>query len=268
MPTTIETRKGLERVFTEPQARVLTDAIASSYEKVVKTSDFNELKGIVTELAQAQKKTEIEIQKLTEGLRQTREEFGQKIGQTEDKLGGLSNKLDLTREELGGLSNKVDLTREELGGLSNKLDLTREELGGLSNKVDLTREELGGLSRSVSYAFENEAYRMISGVLKDRYGINLTDKMIRTEIGGKEINILGRAKRNGKDVVIVGEAKLRLDERRKKPDIFEELEEKVLAVKEEYKEEIVRVLVTHYATKGFMAEAEQKEVIVIQSFEW
>ncbi|MFH0775895.1 MAG: hypothetical protein V2A53_10520 [bacterium] len=240
MPTTIETRKGLERVFTEPQARVLTDAIASSYEKVVKTSDFNELKGIVTELAQAQKKTEIEIQKLTEGLRQTREELIQKIGQTEDKL----------------------------GGLSNKLDLTREELGGLSNKVDLTREELGGLSRSVSYAFENEAYRMISGVLKDRYGINLTDKMIRTEIGGKEINILGRAKRNGKDVVIVGEAKLRLDERRKKPDIFEELEEKVLAVKEEYKEEIVRVLVTHYATKGFMAEAEQKEVIVIQSFEW
>ena len=254
MPTTIETRKGLERVFTEPQARVLTDVIVSSYEKVVKTSDFNELKGIVTELAQAQKKTEFEIQKLTEGLRQTREELIQKIGQTEDKLGGLSNKLDLTREELGGLSNKVDLTREELGGLSNK--------------VDLTREELGGLSRSVSYAFENEAYRMISGVLKDRYGINLTDKMIRTEIGGKEINILGRAKRNGRDVVIVGEAKLRLDERRKKPDVFEELEEKVLAVKEEYKEEIVRVLVTHYATKGFMKEAEQKEVIVVQSFEW
>ena len=244
-------------------------------EKHVRQEDFTELKDIVKEiakvqkrteirveeLAQAQKRTEIEIQKITEGLQQTREELSQKISQTENKIDLTRGELGLTREELGGLSNKVDLTREDLS-------LTREELGGLSNKLDLTRGELGGLSRSVSYAFENEVYRMLPIALKNDYGIELTDKMIRTEIGGQEINILGRAKRNGKDVVIVGEAKLRCDERRKKPDVFEELEEKVLAVKEEYKEEIVKILVTHYATKGFMKEAEQKGVIVIQSFEW
>lgn len=69
---------------------------------------------------------------------------------------------------------------------------------------------------------------------------------------------------------MVGESKLRLDERREKAeDVFEELEEKVKAVKDEYGDIlIVRVLITHYATKGFLKRAEEKGVIVVQSFEW
>ena len=71
--------------------------------------------------------------------------------------------------------------------------------------------------------------------------------------------------------MVVGESKLRLDERREKrgEDIFGELEEKVKALKDEYGEvEIARVLITHYATKGFLKKAGQKGVIVVQSFEW
>ena len=45
--------------------------------------------------------------------------------------------------------------------------------------------------------------------------------------------------------------------------------EKVKAVKKEYKkEEITRILITHYATKGFLKKAKEKGVIVVQSFEW
>ena len=32
--------------------------------------------------------------------------------------------------------------------------------------------------------------------------------------------------------------------------------------------EIVRLLITHYATKGFLKKAEEKGIIVVQSFEW
>ena len=40
-------------------------------------------------------------------------------------------------------------------------------------------------------------------------------------------------------------------------------------MKEEYGEvEVVRILVCHFATKGFIKEAEDKGVIVVQSFEW
>ena len=46
----------------------------------------------------------------------------------------------------------------------------------------------------------------------------------------KEINIFGKGKMDGKEVFVIGESKLRLDERREKAeDVFEELEEKVKA---------------------------------------
>jgi len=45
----------LEKVFRPKQASVLARVIADAYSELVKTDDFNELKGIVKELAEAQK---------------------------------------------------------------------------------------------------------------------------------------------------------------------------------------------------------------------
>ncbi|HAV42502.1 TPA: hypothetical protein DCX15_00595, partial [bacterium] len=82
-------------------------------------------------------------------------------------------------------------------------------------------------------------------------------------------NIFGKARKNGKNILIVGEVKLRLDEKRDvKKDVFEELEEKVEVVKKISQDEIVKILITHYATSKFIEEAKQKGIIVIQSFEW
>lgn len=122
----------------------------------------------------------------------------------------------------------------------------------------------------MSYAFGNEAFRMLPDILKKKYNIEITEKLIREEVREKEITIFGKARRNGQEVFVIGESKLRLDERREKAeDLFEEMEEKVTAVKDEYGDvEIVRVLITHYATKGFLKRAEEKRVIVVQSFEW
>jgi len=95
--------------------------------------------------------------------------------------------------------------------------------------------------------------------------------LIREEIGGKEINIFGKARRDGVDLFVIGESKLRLDEKRDKrtKDVFDELEEKVKAVKREYGEkEVVKILITHYATKGFLSKAKEKGIIIVQSFEW
>ncbi len=68
----------------------------------------------------------------------------------------------------------------------------------------------------------------------------------------------------------MGESKLRLDERKDKriKEVFEELEDKVEAVKKEYGDkEVVRILITHCATKGFLNKAKERGIIVIQSFE-
>ncbi len=119
--------------------------------------------------------------------------------------------------------------------------------------------------RSMGYDFENEACRFLPEASKRKYGIEIKEKIVRVGIGGKEINLFGRANRDGREVWVVGEAKTRLDDRREKRDAFQELEEKVKAVMAEYGQvEIVRVLVTHYATKGFLDKATASGVIVVQ----
>ena len=63
----------------EQSARKLAEVIGAMYEELLNTvtkKDFNELKDIVKELADVQKRTEIEIQKLSKGLDETRGEVG------------------------------------------------------------------------------------------------------------------------------------------------------------------------------------------------
>jgi len=232
MQPAVDMKRRLEGVFPKKQAGVLAEVITDAYSELVKTSDFNELKAIVKDLAESQKE-----------LAEAQKELAEAQGRTEVRV-------------------------EELAEAQGR---TEKEIRLLVKGLRETRGEVGGLSRSVSYGFENEAYRMLPAFLKKTYGIYITQKLIRAEVGGKEINIFGRAKRNGDAVIVVGEAKLRLEDRKKrgKKDVFAELEDKVEAVREQYrKEDVIRILVTHYATKGFMKKAQDRDVLVVQSFEW
>lgn len=166
-----------------------------------------------------------------------------------------------TQKEVG----RLDRVMQELAEAQKRTEI---EIQKLSKGLDETRGEVGGLSKSMGYAFENEAYRFLPAVLKEKYGIEVKERIIRAEIGGGEINIFCKAEREGREVLVIGAAKLRLDERRER-DVFEELDEKARAVKnEDGKIEIVRLLITHYATKGFIKKAKENGVIVVQSFEW
>jgi hypothetical protein len=146
---------------------------------------------------------------------------------------------------------------------------TEEEVRTLAIGLNRTREDLGGVTRTLGYAFENEAYRMLPRLLKEKYDLELKERIIRAEIGGKEINFFGKAEKQGKEVYIVGEAKVRLDDTKRREDVLQEIQEKIMAVKAEYGEvEIMAILVTHFATKGFLKMANERGIIVVQSYEW
>jgi len=217
-----------------------------SKENYATQEDFSELKGIVKELA-------LRVGDLAEAQKST-----------DQRLNTLTQRV----EELVEAQKRTELRVEELAEAQKRTEIEVQKLaGGLKE----TRQELGGLARSMGYAFENEAYRFLPPLLKAKYGIEIKEKMIRTEIGGKEINFLCRAAREGMDVLVVGEAKLRTDEKRERGGlgVFAELEEKIAAVLEEYGDvEIARIIVTHYATKGFLKRAKERGIIVVQSFEW
>jgi len=207
--------------------KIVDDRIREAH---VTREDFSELKAIVRDLAEAQKRTEIRVEELAEAQKRT------------------------------------EVRLEELAEAQKEL---AEETKKLAMGLTRTREDLGGVTRTLGYAFENEAYRMLPRLLKERYGLELKERVVRAEVGGKEINFFGKAERQGREVYIVGEAKVRLDDKKRREDVFKEIEKKIRAVKSEYGDvEIISLIVTHFATKGFLKVAKERGIVVVQSYEW
>lgn len=231
----------LTEAFEANQARALAEVIQITYNDLVKADDFNELKAIVRQLAEAQNRTE-----------QRLEELAQAQARTEQRLEELAQAQARTEQSLRELTSEV-----------------RMLVGGLSD----VRAELGGLSRSTAYALENEAYRLLPAFLLREHGIEVVERLLRTEIGGEEINLFGKARQDGREVLLVGETKLQLDERRanrrETERVLDRLAAKVEAVKQAMPgTEVVPLLITHYARPAFVEQARARGIIVVQSYEW
>jgi len=266
--------------------RVSKDDFQGITEKVDKLAD------IVAELAEAQRKTEQKVAELAEAQRKTEQkvaELAEAQKRTDEELKSLSKTVDELSKTVDDLSKTVDELSKTVDDLSKTVaelsktvaelskavaelaeaqKRTEGEVRTLAQELKRTRQDLGGLSLSFSYALENEAYRMLPQVLK-KYGLELEDKLIRREIAGEEINFFATAKKEGKTVYIVGETKLRLDDTKKRDDVFKQLEKKISAVKKTYGDvEVVPLIVTHFAKEGMLKRAKEKGIIVVQSFEW
>ena len=248
MPRTEDIERRLQTAFPESQSQVLAAVITEAYDDLVKVGDFSALKEIVRELAQAQGRTEARV-----------EELAQAQGRTEARVDTLAERM----EELAQAQTRTERTVEQL---ARGMDEFRQELVGL-------RQEVGGLSRTVGYALENDAYRGLPAFLQREHRVRVTERFVRTEIDGEEINFLAHGQReDGTAVLIVGESKGRLDERRSGGEsasqVLAALQRKVEAAAGAHPAvEIIPMLVTHYARPGFLDAAGAEGVIVAQSFE-
>lgn len=74
---------------------------------------------------------------------------------------------------------------------------TALEVKSLAVRLNETYNKFGGLARSCGYAFVNEAFRMLLPVLLRNHGITIKNKIIRAEVGGKEINLLSHGEKEG-----------------------------------------------------------------------
>ncbi|HAG09102.1 MAG TPA: hypothetical protein DCK87_06055 [Desulfotomaculum sp.] len=248
----------LRNVFEEKQAlaivKVVTKAVAESQQELVKAKDFNELKEIIkqigekiNELAGAQQGTEKRVGELANAQQETEKRVG--------KLAEIAQRTEERMEELARAQQKTEERMEELAQAIKSLTEVEKD----------TREQLGGLSKSMGYALENEAFRFLP-VYFQNLGLEITEKFIRTEIDGEEINLFARGRKNGKEVIIVGESDLRLTKAWKK---IEQIERKVAVVQKNFPDaEIVKVLVTHYAKPAVAEKIKEKGIILLPSYEW
>lgn len=223
-----------ETVFDRRQSSMLAETITEAYSELVKTGDFNELKAIVKDLADAQQRTEARM------------------------------------DELAQAQNR---TEAEIGKLAQAQNRTEASIAAMTRAITGMAQELGGLSRSMSYSLENESYRNLPALLKTHYDITVYEKIVRLDLDGEEINLFARGERNGQPVYLVGESKLQLDERRNSrraaEEILDQIDKKAEVVQRHYPDaEIVRVLITHYARPVVLQRAKERGVLVIQSFEW
>ncbi|KFD41464.1 hypothetical protein DK28_0208735 [Peptococcaceae bacterium SCADC1_2_3] len=80
-------------------------------------------------------------------------------------------------------------------------------------------------------------------------------------IDGEEINILGKGKRNGQELIIVGEAELKLTRSvgALKLTPLQKIERKVNTVRKKYPtEEIFKIIVTHFDRPELIEKAREK----------
>ena len=276
------TRK-LQSAFEPHQVDALLEVIGLSYNNLVKVSDFSELKAIVQDLAESQKA----MGASQEAMGKSQEAMGKSqeaMGKTLQDLAESQRAMAESQRAMGESQRAMAITLEEnssqirdLTGVVRELAVaqqrTEAEVEKLTFSVGDIRSEIGGMSRSMSYALENEAYRSLPAFLLENHGIEVTERLIRTTVNDEEINFLGRAVRDGRPVLIVGESKQRLDERRsskrEEDRIFSQLEAKAEVVRAAYPdEEITMLLITHYARPEFLRSAAARSIVVVQSFEW
>ncbi|MEJ5300833.1 MAG: hypothetical protein WHS38_07580 [Thermodesulforhabdaceae bacterium] len=241
MPVSVSFIKELDTV--DPKLRrvllAMLEELERQREESVTKKEFLELKEIVRELGKT-------VQELAVAQKRT-----------EERLNELAEAQKKTEQRLEALAKRVD----ELAEAQKKTEI---EVAKLASSVDILRHQVGGLSRSMAFDLENQAYRKLPEFLKVNYGIEVTDRLIRTHIGDLETNVFGKAIREGKELYLVGDAVLKLDDISKISQVWDQVE----AVKNEFGGEVVPIIITHFAKPNVMEKAKRIGIIVVQSFEW
>ncbi|OQY52777.1 MAG: hypothetical protein B6245_23360 [Desulfobacteraceae bacterium 4572_88] len=231
----------------------ILDEIEQHREASVTKNEFSELKEIVRDLGQT-----------TSGLAKAQERTEQKVESLSKSIEGLAEAQKRTEQKMESLSGAMEGLARAQEELTEAQKQTEKEIARLSGSVRGTRGQVGGLAKSMAYALENEAFRKLPDLMRTRFGLDVREKLVRTFIRGEEINVFAKARRNGEEVLVVGEAVLRLDDRSK----MAQLEKNMEAVKEEYGLPVVPLIITHFAHPDILRKAREQGVLIVQSFEW
>ncbi len=127
MLTQDQLQRKLGNAFDPAQAALLAEVVTEAYAELVKTHDFNELKEIVRDLAQAQVRTEQRIDTLVTRI----DELAQAQVRTEQQVDTLATRMD-------ELAQAQVRTEESVRQLSEEMRDVKRQLGGLSTTVGLS----------------------------------------------------------------------------------------------------------------------------------
>ena len=263
--------------FNEDQSQILAEVIYHNYEDLVKISDFTELKGIVIDSRNSQKRTESRFDDLAESLKRTDkkvDDLAESLKKTDKKVDDLADglkrtdkKVDDLAESLKRTDKKVDDLADGLKRTDKKVDDLAESLKKTDKKVDelahaqketdkkvdkleksvqnLARQ-VGGLSESFGGSLEDFALDIVPEVLENNWNMSI-DSAYREDfvLRGRtiEVDLIIEGTIQDKSIVVLCEVKSNLTlEEAKKFFLLVEL------IKDKFEAEI-RVLFFGYRVK-------------------
>jgi len=222
----------LKEAMDASAAKKITEVIGKVYDELQNTvtkAEFNDLRNIVKELAEAQKRTEQRVEELVEAQKRT-----------EQKV-------------------------EELVEAQKR---TEQEVRKLTISLKDTRTMVGGLSDTVGYGLEDRAMKSLPTVLKSKYGINVLSPLVRKYVSCNgtqdEINIYGTGKKDEIEICILGEAKARLS--KKHVDSFLKLVQRLKNSKVIIENNFL-LMVSYTVTPEVEEYAKIKNIVIIWSYE-
>ena len=168
----------------------------------VTREDFTELKNIVKDLAEAQKRTEQRVEELAQAQRRT-----------EERLTQLTIRVDQLTERVNQLAEAQKRTEQRVEELAQAQKRTEEELRLLIKEHERTREILSGISDTVGHGLEDKIFPYLYDFARKEYGVEVevVDRrnILYTDGRFDEVNIYVEGRRDGERVYIVGECKSR-----------------------------------------------------------
>jgi chromosome segregation ATPase len=224
-----------QRVNELAEAQRKTEESLESFKKATE-ENFNRVWKAINELAEAQRRTEERVNELAEAQKRTEErvnELAEAQKKTEQRLNELAEAQKKTEQRVNELAEAQKKTEESLESfkkateenfnrvwkaineLAEAQKKTEESLNKLIKRVDLiekrlevVEERLEGVSNSVGYSLENSAYKALPSLLK-KEGIEVSGRLVRRYWQENQINIWGKGRQKGKEILILGEAKVR-----------------------------------------------------------
>ena len=222
------------------------------------------------EAAQARAEKRLEaLEKRMEGVEDRMDRVEAALDRLEAAQARAEKRLEALEDRMDRVEDRMDRVEATLDRLAAAQARTEEALEKLTEAHDETRKQLGGLSHTVGYILENEAYRALPALLKAEHGIEVEDRLIRTYLTTDrgypvEVNIFGRGRRNGREVVVLGESKSQLSAKN-----IDHFIQGRLTRLEPLFEEVFAVLVTHMiSSPDVAAYAQERGIALYYSYQF
>jgi chromosome segregation ATPase len=218
----------------------------------------------VQKLMEAQARTEQQVQKLIEAQARTEQQI-QRLAEDQERLRDEVRKLAeaqmRTEQQVQKLAEEHEKLREEVRKLVEAQSETERRLQMLIKEHEKTRENLAGLSHTVGHLLEDRAIKSLPKILK-KYGIEVVGELSRDyiEVGGEyiEVNIYGKAIKDGKEYILLGEAKTRVSIK-----AIDEFIEKCDLISKE----AIKVFISYIFPPHIKEYAKEKRIILIPSYQ-